>query len=122
MVVRHRGNVDTDGPGRTAPGPGPGCARSFQFDLVQGQTDCKPTEQQAGVASTWHDLEVGSQHMEHGHARIVGSGLQGHPRFHLGGDAALRAVREPRAHQGKSSAGARSTISLAVRQASGSIA
>jgi len=87
--------VDMDGPGHITFGAGR--SGSFQFGMVQGQMDCKPAESQADrVEFTWHGFDEGSEHTGRGHARIVGSELQGHIYFHLGDDSAFRAVYQPR--------------------------
>lgn len=92
--------MDMDGPAHITFGPGR--AGSFQFGMAQGQMDCKPAAQRAHVDFTWHGFDEGTEHMGRGHARIVGGKLQGHLYFHLGDDAAFRAVREPPARPRKS--------------------
>ena len=84
--------VDMDGPGRITFGAGR--SGSFQFGMVQGQTDCKVAEQAQRIDFTWRGFDEGTEHTGRGHARIVAGELQGHLYFHLGDDSAFRAVRQ----------------------------
>ncbi|WP_197700446.1 hypothetical protein [Variovorax sp. HW608] len=87
--------VDMDGPGYITFGAGR--SGSFQFGMVQAQTDCEHSKLQGRrVDFTWHGFDEGTEQMGRGHAGIVGDELHGHLYIHLGDDSAFRAVRQPK--------------------------
>jgi hypothetical protein len=74
---------------------GAGRSGSFQFGMVQGQTDCRladPSGQR--IEFTWHGFDEGDELTGRGHAEIVDGELQGHLYIHLGDDSAFRAARQ----------------------------
>ncbi|CAM4062913.1 hypothetical protein [Roseateles saccharophilus] len=84
--------VDMDVPGHITFGAG--SSGSFQFGLVQAQTDCKLDAQQSKrIQFTWHGFDEGDEMTGRGHAEIVGDELQSHLYIHLGDDSAFCAVR-----------------------------